>query len=114
MEAVLGGRFEEDFGPNGLSEADANTVGEMLRDIHKLDTSSVEMGAQKTKDLVEANMEKCSITEEDLELIWKTRGGYGLLLLWWWGFAFPTWLKKQHPTHVPVPVSRSEKSTARE
>ena len=102
MEAVLGGRFEEDFGPNGLSDVDAKTVGEMLRDLHKLDTRSVEMGAQKTKDLVEANMEKCSITEEDLEHIWKTRGGYGMLLLWWWGVAFPNWLKRQHPTHVPL------------
>ena len=102
MEAVLGGRFEEDFGPNGLSEVDAKTVGEMLRDLHKLDTPSVEMAAQKTKVLVEENMEKFSVTEADLELIWKTRGGYGMLLLWWWGVAFPNWLKKHHPDHFPI------------
>ena len=48
MEAVLGGRFEEDFGPNGLTEMDAKTLGEMLSGLHKLDTGSVEMGAQKT------------------------------------------------------------------
>ena len=102
MEAVLGGRFEEDFGPNGLSEMDAKTLGEMLSGLHKLDTSSVEIGAQKTKDLVEANLKKCSVTEEDLEHIWKTRGGYGMLLLWWWGVAFPNWLKKHHPNHFPI------------
>jgi len=102
MEAVLGGRFEEDFGPNGLSETDAKTVGELLRYLHKLDTSSVELAAQKTKELVKANMEKCSVTEEDLECIWKTRGGYGMLLLWWWGVAFPNWLKKHHPDHFPL------------
>ena len=41
MEAVLGGRFDEDFGPNGLSKTDAKTVGELLRDLHKLDSGSV-------------------------------------------------------------------------
>ena len=102
MEAVLGGRFEEDFGPNGLNETDAKAVGELLRDLHRLDTDSVEIAAQKSKELVEANMEKCSVTEEDLEHIWKTRGGYGMLLLWWWGVAFPNWLKKHHPDHFPL------------
>ena len=102
MEAVLGGRFEQDFGPNGLIETDARKVAELLRGLHKLDTGSVEMAAQKTKELVEANMERCSVTEEDLERIWKTRGGYGMLLLWRWGVAFPNWLKKYHPDQFPL------------
>ena len=102
MEAVLGGKFEDNFGPDGLSGDDARTLGELLRDLHRLNTRSVEMAARKTRQLLEANMERCGVTEENLEHIWKTRGGYGMLLLWWWGVAFPDWLKKHHPSHFPL------------
>ena len=102
MEAVLGGKFEDNFGPDGLGGDDARTLGQLLRDLHRLDTRSVEMAAQKTRQLVEANMERCGVREENLEHIWKTRGGYGMLLLWWWGVAFPDWLKKHHPSHFPL------------
>ena len=102
MEAVLGGIFDLNFGPDGLGEKDARSIGKLLSDLHRLDTRSVEMAAQKTKELVEAKREKCGVSEDNLEHIWETRGGYGMLLLWWWGEAFPDWLEKHHPGHFPL------------
>ena len=104
MEALVGGTFEADFGPQGLNREDAKRVADLVRNLHKLDTrGSVEVAAQNTRALVEAKMEDCGMTtKDDLEQIWKTRGGYGMLLLWWWGVAYPQWLKRHHPTHFPL------------
>ena len=30
------------------------------------------------------------------------RGGYGMLILWWWGQAFPNWCAKQVNKYILV------------
>ena len=102
MEALQGDKFERDFGREGLSEQDAEKLGHLVQGLHRLDTGLVGKRADKIKALVEANMEKCGITAKDLEGIWNSRGGYGMLLLHWWGVAFPDWLKKNWPSRFPL------------
>ena len=78
---IDGDKFERDFGREGLSEQDAEKLGHLVQGLHRLDTGLVGKRADKIKALVEANMEKCGITAKDLEGIWNSRGGYGMLLL---------------------------------
>ena len=74
MEALRGDKFERDFGREGLSEQDAEKLGHLVQGLNRLDTGLVGKRADKIKALVEANMEKCGVTEKDLEGVWNSRG----------------------------------------
>jgi len=99
IEAVHDGSFEDDFGDLGLSASQVESLGKLVAGLHLLDTKAVDVAATNARSLVEENLQECSVTEEDVEEIWQQRGGYGMLLLWWWGRAFPRWCSRQDPIH---------------
>jgi len=99
IEAVHDGSFEEDFGDSGLSAIQVESLARLVAGLHILDTKAVDVAAVNARTLVEENMQECSVTIEDVEEVWQARGGYGMLLLWWWGKAFPQWCLKQDPVN---------------
>merc|ERR1719500_971429 len=92
MEAACDGGFNQDFGESGLATEEVQAIGSLLGGLHLLDTRVVESAAKAARELVERSFEQCGVSRVELELLWRERGGFAMLTLWWWTVAFPKYL----------------------
>ena len=92
MEAACDGGFDQDFGGSGLATEEVKAIGSLLGRLHLLDTRVVESAANAARELVERNFEQCGVSRVELDQLWRERGGFAMLTLWWWTVAFPKYL----------------------
>ena len=90
MEATCDEGFDQDFGGSGLATEEVQAIGSLLGRLHLLDTRVVESAANAARKLVERNVEQCGMSRVELDQLWRERGGFARLILWWWMSPFPS------------------------